>query len=170
MFAVGEIIVYRNYDVCKIVKKQDMEIAHKVRPYYVLEPLYDRDLTFYAPVGNKEVESRMYHILCAEELHALLKAIPYEDTIWIENEKERKEEYKQILDGYNRTELLKMIKNIYLHQQKLLKLGKKNHASDQQFMKNAEKVLYNEFAYVLDLKPEEIWPFVLEKIEQKESK
>jgi CarD family transcriptional regulator len=33
--------------------------------------------------------------------------------------------------------------------------------SDEQFMRDAEKILYDEFAYVLGIKREDILPFIL---------
>ena len=44
------------------------------------------------------------------------------------------------------------------------------HTIDRYFMKEAEKKLHEEFAYVLNIKPEEVIPFITEQIniEEKE--
>jgi CarD family transcriptional regulator len=52
-----------------------------------------------------------------------------------------------------------------LHQQELKEKGKKLRVSDERFLKDAEKVLYDEFAHVLDIKREEVLPFIFEQIE-----
>ncbi len=38
------------------------------------------------------------------------------------------------------------------------------HAADRYFMKEAEKKLHEEFAYVLNIKPDEVIPFITEQI------
>ena len=38
------------------------------------------------------------------------------------------------------------------------------HAIDRYFMKEAEKRLHEEFAYVLNIKPEEVIPFITEQV------
>ena len=88
--------------------------------------------------------------------------------IWIENENQRKEAYREIIARGDRTELVKMIKTLYLHQQQRQAIGKKLHIADERFFKEAEKMLYDEFALVLNIKQEEVLPFILEQIELNE--
>ena len=42
--------------------------------------------------------------------------------------------------------------------------GRKMHTVDRYFMKEAEKKLHEEFAYVLNIKPDEVIPFILDQI------
>jgi CarD family transcriptional regulator len=165
MFSIGETIIYGNHGVCKITAIQDMEIEDEVRPYYVLKPVFESNSTFYLPTGDEKIQGKMRRILSIEEIYALIKAMPDQDTIWIENENERKEQYKQILVENERSALVKLIKTLYLHQQELKEKGKKLRVSDERFLKDAEKVLYDEFAHVLDIKREEVLPFIFEQIE-----
>lgn len=160
MFLTGDTIIYENYGVCRITGTRDMEIGHTVRPYYELKPVFESNLTFYLPIGQEKIEGKMHRILSTKEIYALIKTMPDEDTIWIENESERKEQYKQILAGNDRPALVKLIKTLYLRQQELKENGKKLYVSDERFLRDAEKALYDEFAYVLDIKPEEVLPFI----------
>ena len=41
------------------------------------------------------------------------------------------------------------------------------HAADENFLKEAESVLYEEFAYVLNIRREEVLPFIQHEIEKK---
>ena len=39
------------------------------------------------------------------------------------------------------------------------------HVADERFFKTAEKILYDEFALVLEIEPQQVLPFVLQQIE-----
>ena len=43
--------------------------------------------------------------------------------------------------------------------------GKHLRAADERFFKEAERMLYDEFALVLGMEPEEVLPFILERIQ-----
>ena len=61
------------------------------------------------------------------------------------------------------------LKTLRLHQRKLRDSGRKFHASDERFLKEAERVLYGEFAHVLHLEPAQVEPMILREIQQVES-
>ena len=165
MFSIGDSIIYGSYGVCKIVGIQDMEVEQETSSYYVLEPVYENNLKFYLPVGNEVVKEKMHHTLTTEEIYALIKAMPDEGTIWIENDNERREQYKQILTGNDHSALVKLIKTLHQRQQELKENGKKLYISDERFLKDAEKVLYDEFAHVLEINQDEVLPLIFEQIE-----
>ena len=59
-----------------------------------------------------------------------------------------------------------MIKALYSRQQKLLQNGKKKlHVSDERFLKEAERMLHEEFAHVLNIQRDQVLPFILEQIQ-----
>ena len=57
-----------------------------------------------------------------------------------------------------------MIRELYIHKQEQLKNGKKMHISDEQFMKEAEKLLYSEFSLVLNIRVDEVPSFISSRI------
>ncbi len=166
MFSINDTIIYGNYGICTIIGKQNMTVDSVTGSYYVLKPVFEDSSTLYLPVGNEKTEEKMRRILSAEEIYAIIKEIPDEETIWIDNEKERKERYKDILFGNDRSALVRLIKTLYLHSEELKDDGKKMHASDERFLKDAEKALYDEFAHVLGIEPEEVLPFIRDRIEK----
>ena len=58
-----------------------------------------------------------------------------------------------------------MTRNLYLHQIDLLEQGKKLHAADERFLKDAEKMLFEELAYVFGITVSEVLPMIIEKKE-----
>jgi CarD family transcriptional regulator len=91
--------------------------------------------------------------------------MPDESTIWVEDEGKRREYYKQILTGGDRTDLIKLIKTLYAHEKIQKDVGKRLHATDERFLKDAEKILYEEFAHVLNLTLDQVVPFITQQIE-----
>ena len=88
--------------------------------------------------------------------------------IWIDDDTQRYETYHAILQSGDRTQLVQLIKTLYLHQQERREQKKKLHSADEKFMKEAEHLLYEEFAYVLNIKREQVVPFITEQIEIEE--
>ncbi len=165
MFSVNEYVIYGIYGVCKITGIIEREICGRRGSFYVLKPVFEDKATVYIPVSNAELTSKMRRILSSEEIYALIRSISDTQAVWIENEQERKKEYARILSGGDRRELILMIKAIYIHRGKLLEQKKKLHICDENFMKEAEKVLYEEFAHVLNIKRSQVVPFIAQQIE-----
>ena len=133
--------------------------------YYILKPVYSEGSTVFVPVNNEELTSKMKKILSLDEVKALIQTMPEMELIWIDNDNRRKEKYKEIIKNGNRNELISLIKTLYKHRESLGENGKKFHATDEKFLQDAEKILYDEFKYVLNIKEEEVVPFIIEQIE-----
>lgn len=100
-----------------------------------------------------------------EEIYDLIRSIPDEQTIWIENESERKETYKSIISSGDRHKIVQIVKTLYIHQNDQKSKGRKLHLCDERFLKDAEKILYDEFALVLGLERSQVLPFIMQQVE-----
>ena len=165
MFNVNEYVIYGAIGVCRIEEIIERTVCGIKNEYYVLKPAFENKATVYVPVKNEQLTAKMKKVLSAEEIYALIRSIPSSDSVWIENEQERKKEYARILAGGDRAELICMIKTLYIHKQDRIKNKKKLHISDENFFKEAERLLYEEFAHVLDIKRSQVVPFIAERIE-----
>lgn len=164
---IGDVIIYGNHGICKVTGLQDMCMDEKIRPYYVLKPVFHTASTVYISVISNRRKTEIRNILSVEEIFSLIQKMSGKDFIWIKDNHKRKELYRQILADGNRSELVKLIKTLHLHQQELKNKNKNNklHISDECFLKDAEKTLFEEFAYVLNIKREEVMPFICEQLE-----
>lgn len=164
MRQIGEIVLYGTDGVCRIqditVKKFGKETAN----YYVLCSLYRGNSMIYVPVGNEKLESKMRDILSKEEIDAIIVSMHEETDIWIENEPLRKIKYKEIITGGDRKSLLCLIKTLYEHRINQEKSGKKMHMTDERFMKDAEKILYDEIAHVMGIEHREVVGYISDKL------
>jgi len=167
MFNVSDMVMYGARGVCEIIDiaKKDFNEG-KERTYYILRPVYDTKATIFVPVSNETLTNKMRHVLSSDEIYDMIRTMPDEDTIWIENENLRKIKYKEILADGNREELVKLIKTLYFHEQNRIADGKKLSMSDERFMKAAESLLYDEFALVLDIERDEVLTLILEQIQE----
>ncbi len=167
MFEKDDVILYGAHGVCKIVELVEKEYGGIRKMYYELKPIYHDTSVLYVPVDSEILISKMKKILSAEEIYALIQSIPEEKALWIDDDRERKSRYKEILESGDRLKLVRMIKALYLHQQEQEKKGRHLHVADERFFKAAEKILYDEFALVLHIEPQQVLPFVLQQIDLK---
>lgn len=155
MFKVNDVIIYATQGVCKIVAMEEKSIGGIKKNYFVLKPVNDESATIFAPADNTIVLKRMRNVLSVEEINRLIDAMPNENIVWVDNDNERKELYKNIIASGDQLELIKMLKGIYIHKLEREAVGKRLHMSDERFFKDAEQALYNEFQYVLKLSNKE---------------
>ena len=167
MFQVNDVIIYDAQGVCKITNIEEKSIGGAKKTYFVLKPVGDKGSTIFAPTDNAVVLKKMRRLLTKDEIHKLIDSMPAENAVWVANENDRKELYKNILAKGNRLELIKMIKAIYAHKKEREAEGKRLHMSDERFFKDAEQILYNEFQYVLELcGKKDLMTYILERIEK----
>lgn len=169
MFKVNDTIMYGTQGICKIVEITEKDFMGAKKEYYVLKPINDAGATLFAPKNNAKIEAKMRRILSKEEINELIETMPYEEANWISNENERKEKYKSIIASGDRTELIKMIKALYFQKKKREADGKHLYLSDERFFKEAERILYDEFQYVLKIQRDELMSFIFARIEKAES-
>ena len=164
MFQVNDTVMYGIHGVCKIENIAMKEFMGKQKEYYVLKPINDVAATIYVPIHNEKLLAKMRKVLSREEVFDLIAQMPQKEIIWFKNENERKEQYKNIIAKGNHSELIGMIKAIYLQKQKRELEGKHLYISDERFFKEAERILYDEFQYVLNIKKEELLPLIFSKV------
>ena len=167
-YKVNDTILYGTHGVCRITEISERQFHDECREYYVLKPIYDDKATLFVPVMNERLVDKMRRVLTAAEIHELIEKMADENTIWIENESVRKEKYKEVLSQGDRVELVRLVKTLYHHQEEQRAKGKKLHMADERFMKDAERMLHAEFAHVLNIKYEQVLPFILEELQIEE--
>ncbi|PPK81441.1 CarD family transcriptional regulator [Lacrimispora xylanisolvens] len=162
---IGDVFIYGSHGICEVTGLQDMCMDEKISQYYVLKPVYHAAATVYISSISSRRKTEIRHILSADEIFSLLKKMPDKDHIWNNDNRKRKELYRQILADGNHYELVKMVKTLRWHKQEIKNTNKNNklQISDEDFLKDAEKALCEEFAYVLNIKREEVIPFIYEQ-------
>lgn len=166
MFQVNDTVMYGTQGICRIVDITEKDFMGTKKEYYVLKPMSDSSATLFAPTNHEKIAGKMRRILTEEEIYQLIASMPNEETEWIDNENQRKDQYKKVIAGGNHTELIRMIKSLYMHKQEREANGKHLYISDERFFKEAERILYDEFQYVLNIRRDELLPLIFKKIEE----
>lgn len=167
MFKVNDTIIYGSEGVCQIVAIEENDFVGVKKTYYVIKPLGKDSSTTYVPIDSEILVVRMRKLLTKKEINELIDALPNEPIKWLSSERDRKEAYKNIIESGNRIELMKMIRAVYLEKQQRESMHKRLHIIDERFMKDAEQCLYSEFQHVLNIRQEEIIPYIVARIEKK---
>ncbi len=163
MFSIGDHVVYGTNGVCLVSGIEARTVGGKRTDYYVLKPVHNSNSTVFVPMLSEKLVAKMKKILSRDDALALIRSIPAEECVWIDNDNERREKYRQIIAEGDRTELLRLIKTLHLHREKQLSSGKKLHLADERVLTEAENILHDEFAYVLDIGRDEITRYIIDE-------
>ena len=163
MFKVSDYVVYGSTGVCQIIdiSKEKNLRNHEIQ-YYVLQPVYNNKMVIKSPVNNQKVLMRQ--IITKDDVSSLIADMPKEQAIWINDDKQRIENFKAALRTGKSEEWIKIIKTIYLEKEEKIVVGKKLMKIDEDIMKTAEKQLYEEFAIALNISPDKVGPYIIEHI------
>lgn len=168
MFDIGQQIVYGTTGVCIVNKIGPLDSASGTgdRIYYTLLPFYSKESTIYTPVDNQKIVMRP--ILTKEEAESLIEEIPRIEKLWITDEKQREQNYKDALAKVDCRELIRVIKTIYPRKQERLAAGKKVTANDERYFNMAEDFLYKELAISLEMELDEVADYVVSHVKEED--
>ncbi len=150
MFEVSDVVSYGTNGVCTVTEITTKKIDKTSIEYYVLSPQGTTSAKVFVPVKNEKLVAKMRAILTKDEINELLDNMPKEEGEWIANKNIRFETFKNIISEGKSSELLKLIRTLKLHEKQQFKRGKRLHVSDERFLKEAERMVLGEFAFVLN--------------------
>ena len=107
MFKVNDYIMYGMTGVCQVVDiTKESFIDNLQKEYYVLKYIYSNDTIIKISTDNKKVPMRK--ILSKGEVTTLINSMPNSETIWIDDDRKRNEEFKSILKTGDIENLVKL--------------------------------------------------------------
>ena len=157
---IGDTVHYGAHGVCRVSGTEKMDMGGGKKDYYLLRPVSEEHIQLFLPAEGDPERLRLRKVLSAEEIYALVEQEKAWDTEWLSDSKVRRELSTKTLRSGDTVELMRMVKALHGHAERL-PVGKSLPMSDLEQMRNAEKQLYNEFCYVLDITKEQVLPFIL---------
>ena len=151
MWKLDDAVVYGAAGICKIADIRDEQFGNETKKYYILKPVFDDKNTYFVPSFNMLLMSKIKPVLTSDEIMELIHKMPSIESNWIDNDKQRTESYKEILESGNRDNVVGVLKALYERRAALTEKGKKMRTSDEIIMRNAEMLIENECAYVLGI-------------------
>lgn len=161
MFCVGQTVLYGSNGVCMVDDVTEKRIGKTKKQYYVLKPLCNNTSTLFVPTANQQLVSKMRRILTEDEAEAILRNLPPCGD-WNDNKQERSEQFRAIITEGSCVELIRLIRLVRTHGQEQLAGGKRLHISDERFLKEAEKMICEEFSLVLHISRDEVLERILQ--------
>lgn len=166
-FEVGEHIIYCSKEIClinKIVEKCFDGINKE--KYLQLVPIDTKNSFYYVPCSQCELKIRP--LLTKDQVYSLIDEIPNISSVsanWCEDKRERKNMFNSVLksDDYHR--LIAMIHSLHVHRDHQILIGKKLPAADERAMSEAEHLIHREFAFVLNIKEDDVVKLIQDRLE-----
>ena len=160
MLEKGHIFVYGGSGVCLVDDICVRDYGSGKKDYYILQPVYDLRSSLSIPVDSPAFLARARELLTKDEVLEIIDSLPDTEAEWIRDDKERIETFRSLLEGGVRKDIATLIRSLYLHKKELAERGKKLRSADEAIMQRAEKLLYDEFAWVLGIDPKEVIDYI----------
>ena len=164
MFEIGQWVVYGVHGVCRVAGREKQLVNRKRTEYLVLEPLSQTESRYYVPTANETALAKLRSVLPAEDLKALLASDEIREDCWIADENLRKQHYRDLTSNGDRVSILKMTHCLYRYKESQQAAGRKFHLCDDNFLRDAEKLLSSEIALVLDLPQDQAREYLREAL------
>ena len=160
MFQCGDQVLYGIHGICRIIAVERMKLSGKPAEYFVLEPVGQPNAKYYVPTQNQAAVAKLQPILTREELQEILHSASQDKSIWIDDENKRKQQYSSLITSGDRGALVRAAHAIHKHKLQQEANGKKLHLCDENFLRDAERLLSSEFSMVLNITPEEVGQYI----------
>ena len=137
---INDAVMHVPEGVCKVTEIIERDLSrYGIRQYYVLVPVYDRGTKIYIPTDAGS--DKMKSLPEKDEVLQTIDNIPDCESVWIDNDKERMESFNKII---SRCEF---------------------HSADERIFREAERILFGEFGYILDIEPSSVAGFISNRLE-----
>ncbi len=167
MFNVGDLMIYGQIGVCRV---QEITVPAFCKPgeareYYVLEPLHQTG-TVFVPV---DADVSMRPVLTKAEAEQLIDLIPTMKSQDFDHTSlpELKQHYASALKSQDCEHLMELIMSIYAKKQRRIQNNQKVGSIDEDAMRRAEELLYNELSIVLDMPSTEVQKYIAARVRGK---
>lgn len=155
MFEIGQQVVYGIHGVCSVTGTEREKSAGGQTEYLVLEPLNQIGSRFLVPTHNAAAMARLKTVLTRTELEQLLQSEEVRTSAWIADEGQRRQHYRELINSGDRVRLMTMVHTLYRHKANQTAAGRKVHLCDENFLRDAEKLLASEVSVAMDMESDE---------------
>jgi len=163
-YKIGEYVSYCSGEICLIdgIEKECFDGINEAE-YFKLVPVNSNKSSYYVPCGN--CEGRLRKLLTQNEILSLIDSMPESQAKWNNDKNTRKSFFNSVLKGNDVHKIVDMIHSIYIQQENQLKNGKKLLPCDAKAMNEAEHILYQEIAFVLGIKEDNVRDFIKTRLD-----
>lgn len=164
MYQVGDKVVYGVHGVCMVVDQEERVVDRKRVTYLALEPVGQDGSRYLVPTHNAVAMGKIKHMMSRDELEAMMESEEVLSDGWIRDENLRKQTYRELIGSGDRVKLMQMVHTLYHHRKAQAAAGKKTHLCDENFLRDAEKLLIGECSIVLDMEADQAKQYIRSKL------
>lgn len=158
--------MYGVHGVCRVVDQEERMVDRKRLTYLALEPVGQRGSRYLVPTHNASAMGKVKRMLSKEELTALMDSEEIHQNSWISDENLRKQAYRELIGSGDRVRLMQMVRSLYRHKSAQSAVGRKVHLCDDNFLRDAEKLLLGEVCIVMDMDTDQAKQFLRSKLKE----
>lgn len=167
MYQTGDQVVYGMHGVCTVMEEEKRLVDGKRLTYLVLEPVAGQGGSrFLIPLHNEAAMAKLHPMLTRAELEQLLDSEAVLEDSWIPDENQRKQVYRELIGSGDRVRLIRMVRSLRQHKVQQAAAGRKFHVCDENFLRDAERLLTNELSLVLDMEPKQVGSYIQRKLDK----
>lgn len=166
VFEKEQYVVYGKMGVCRVVDRQMLTFGGAKEEYYVLAPARDPRSSVYVPCANEALMARLRPLLTKDEIDDILSHVTQEDIPWTEDRGERASQFRAIIGGGDRRQIVRLVRCLYAKKQEKTAAGKKLSAADEAFLQECIRLVEEEFVLVLGITPAQVGDYIRERVEE----
>ena len=110
-----------------------------------------------------DLKTALVHIKVDVEL---LRSQKERSSAWVDDENQRKQRYRELIAQNDRGELLAMVSALYEHKRQQQESGRKFHLCDENFLRDATRLLSAEFSLILGISQAEVADYMKQQLEK----
>ena len=166
MYQTGDKVIYGMHGVCVVVDLEKRRADGRQVTYLVLEPSGQPGSRYLVPTHNAAAMAKVRPMLSGEALEELLSSGSVKEDAWISDENRRKQYYRELITSCDRQRLAQMICSLYRYRGMQSAAGKRLHMCDENFLRDAEKLLAGEIAVTLSVSSQEALKYLRSKLKE----
>ncbi len=164
MYQIGDRVVYGIHGVCCVANLENRMVDGVPRVYLVLEPVGQNGSRFLVPSHNAAAMGKLRPMLSREQIPGMLRSALVHTDRWIQEENRRKQAYRELFSCSDSEKLMQMVCTLYRHKRVRLSAGRKVHQCDDNFLRDAEKLLSGEIALAMEMEYDRARSYLREEL------
>ncbi len=166
MFKVGDIVFYGTTGVCNIEEVSEVAFGREKKQYLVLRPIAQGGASVMIPTDNQLLFDKMRSVVSKKEVEFALNNINAENAEWCNDVAERNRQFTEIVKDSNPSARIAMLLSLYRRKNELSNRGKKLHIADEKALRDAQRLIVDEFSYVLKADSSETEKMLISKLQK----
>lgn len=159
--SVGECVVYRGSGIYRIDDIRDEDFCGLGRrTYYVLSSVFDHSSVIFVPLDAKDIEKTLRNVLSCDQIDEVIAKAGENPVEWVEDVKSRAEYFDRLLTEGCCSDIIGIYIKMMKYKDSIESGRKKLYASDAKILAAAERIITDEFSFVLAIPKSEVLGYI----------